>query len=745
MGVSTERIALVVGVDSYPRQPLRVCVHDASEVDAALSMPEYGFAVQRLLDKDVTRKALRRRLESFFRTQAKTYLFYFSGHGWSTDLGVFLATVDADTEEGEGGIDLELLKRLVTNVAVEESVAILILDCCHAGAGSIRHLATGSIEIRSVDLAQAIPALPEGRVLLAACRGDQSAYEDHSIGHGIFTFHLLQALLGEAADSQGTITVTGLYDYVSRALGKGGFQTPVFRGDLAGQVILGTGFMPRQRSVLDGERALGIEREAQGHLREYQSRVASQVADLENWRAEGYKTACLTLEPILRWFERQLQDYPELSGRSAFTEQREAALNRMATLCSLETGMTTPQGVISKRLGGGTFGTVWKVQPPRGTDWLAFKAYHAQDLGIEEKTHRFRRGYSAMKQLDHPYIVKVHSFTECPLGFNMDFIDGPNLRDFVGTVDEPREIIVILLTIAQTLRHAHSRGVLHRDVKPENIIMNWDDQKAKWRPFLTDFDLAWFTTATQFTKEALGVVYYASPEQQATPMSASAHAPTTDIYSFGQLCNFATTGSNPVPLGVADNLSALKKRLGTGWTAQAAEAFAQLYGDCTHRKPDERPSGFEEVCDTLFRIMQALSEVSTTKAIPPERFVREVVFSTVGLSSDVQAAEGSFLTLSGKTRVTVQVSPGRAGAAELTYDVEAQEAPVVDGVHKFDQLRKTLLARLDSTLKGFNARKRYLATPFQILVQHFDVPLTLQGVAQSRALISRIIDVLEGK
>jgi serine/threonine protein kinase len=316
-------------------------------------------------------------------------------------------------------------------------------------------------------------------------------------------------------------------------------------------------------------------------------------------------------------------------------------------------------------------------------------------MGIQDKVRRFRRGYDAMRQMDHPYIVKVHSLTDCPFGFSMDFIDGPNLRDFVGTIDEPTEVVAILLTIAQTLRHAHSRGVLHRDVKPENIIMNWDNTKSKWRPFLTDFDLAWFSTATQFTREALGVVYYASPEQQATPMSASAHAPTTDIYSFGQLCYFATTGSDPVPLGVADNLSALVRRLGVGWTAEAAETFAKLYADCTQKEPKNRPAAFDTVCDTLFRIMQLLGDVSATGAIPAERFVREVVFSTVGVSSDVQKSEGSFLTLSGKTRVTIQVASERRGLVDLAYDIEAQDVPIIAGVHNYEQVRKTLLARLD--------------------------------------------------
>src|SRR3990172_845655 len=112
---------------------------------------------------------------------------------------------------------------------------------------------------------------------------------------------------------------------------------------------------------------------------------------------------------------------------------------------------------------------------------LAYKVYHARDLAIAEKVRRFERGYNAMKQLDHPYIVKVRGFTECPLGFYMDFIDGPNLRNFSGTIEEPRSLVNILLAVAETLRHAHRRGVIHRDVKPENIIMNFDVAHSQFR------------------------------------------------------------------------------------------------------------------------------------------------------------------------------------------------------------------------------------------------------------------------
>jgi len=69
-----------------------------------------------------------------------------------------------------------------------------------------------------------------------------------------------------------------------------------------------------------------------------------------------------------------------------------------------------------------------------------------------------------MKQLDHPNIVHVYEFTECPLGFYMDFVDGPNLRALGRGVAEPIAQVELLLRIAETIRHAHSRKVVHRDI-----------------------------------------------------------------------------------------------------------------------------------------------------------------------------------------------------------------------------------------------------------------------------------------
>ena len=283
------RRALVVGIDSYALHPLKVCVHDAQEMRAALSMPEFGFTVSELFNADATRKALRKSLEEFFRSSADVFVFYFSGHGWASDLGVSLAGVDADVEQE--GVDLDYIRRLVTTLVPQKSTAVLILDCCHAGAATARDFSVLAVDIRSEDLARAIPALPQGRVVLAACRDDQVAVEDLRIGHGVFTYHLLQGLMGAAADSEGAITVTGLYDYVSLSMESSGQQVPVFRGDIAGRLVLGDGFDPAGPTTLSEENAVDIERTAERHLRDYHERTHSVRDERDLWKAEGYRLA----------------------------------------------------------------------------------------------------------------------------------------------------------------------------------------------------------------------------------------------------------------------------------------------------------------------------------------------------------------------------------------------------------------------------------------------------------------------
>lgn len=580
--------------------------------------------------------------------------------------------------------------------------------------------------------------LPEGRVLIAACRGDDVSYEDPASDHSVFTASLLNGLQGEAADVNGEVTVSTLYDYIARGLKDFSIQTPVFKGDVAGRMILGRGFAPKLQPAPDEAKIEEIALQSERHLNDYQAKIAASYGDLDGWRTAGHKSACQALAPILQWFDKTATRHPDAAKDSRFANNRVAVLNRLGALCSIDIGMETVAGVVQGKLGAGTFGTVWRVRS--GQSRFAFKVYHAQDLADPEKTRRFRRGFDAMSQLDHPHIVRVHRFTDAPLGFVMDFIEGANLREFTGTLDDPREILALLLTIGETLKHAHNRGVVHRDVKPENIIIS-PAATGQWRAYLTDFDLAWFSTASQFTKEGLGTWQYSAPEQLANPGSASAHASTTDSYSFGQLAYYAITGSDPVPMDVADNQSHLERTIRDGWYADPAREFLEMYSNCTLRRPETRPK-FEAICLTISKILQQLNDINASTALSPDRFVRELVFSMIGAS--LQAKD--FVSLSGKTQVRIMVKKQRGNAADIDFDFQALVEPVVAGLSSHEQLRRLLNERIDRSLSALpnTTRHRGGAGPFSATVRREGVPLTLAGLQDTRLLVGRVIDAIEG-
>ena len=383
----------------------------------------------------------------------------------------------------------------------------------------------------------------------------------------------------------------------------------------------------------------------------------------------------------------QMRVSPWYQFRQVFTDAYSEAKARLTQLGALSEGTFTGEGRVEKRLGSGAFGTVWRVDSPNQRV-LAYKIYHSTEIDLKEKVARFERGYRAMQQLEHPHIVKVHKYTQCPVGFYMDFVDGPNLRDFIGALSEPADTLELLIKIAETLQHAHGRNVIHRDVKPENIVLGFDSNSQKWVPYLTDFDLAWFSAATQLTKEAFGAIFYAAPEQLTKPSSHMAHAPTTDIYSFGQLCFFAATGSDPVPFGGADNLSGLRNRIGNWGVEQAANIFADLYDRCTKQDPAHRVQDFRAISDRLFEAHRLIRDADSNQRISSGRFSRELVYALAGLSDDPNRTHESFGSLSGRTLIAVTDISEIADCLNFTVRLE-QEHPSISGATT-ESARRTL-------------------------------------------------------
>ena len=736
--------ALIVGVNnSTAALPLSYAEHDARELAIALEMPEFSFDTSLLLDRDATIDRMEASLSTLLQGSADIKVFYFAGHGFVRDQEVYL--VAADESDDGPGISLGWLRQQVLKA---KNTVILILDCCHSGAASIR----GSNLYRLVseaDLDRSIGALGTGKILLAACMDKEAAKETAGTAHGIFTFHLLEGLMGSASNVQGVITPIGLFDYIAGQFTEVGMQTPVFKGEQSGSIILGAGFSPPPplslRPLTPSDTATPVD-----YVSELEAQASQLVSDYlvqtaipyEEWKTEGFRKSAQLLVPILRWFRRTVSENPELQSRRTYSDAHSEANARLAQLGALSEGVHTEEGRVDKRLGSGAFGTVWMVKTPDQRN-LAYKVYHSAELDLKDKIARFERGFRAMELLEHPHIVKVHKYTQCPIGFYMDFVDGPNLRDFVGTVSEPADTLQILIKIAETLQHAHGRNVIHRDVKPENIVLTFDSESNIWVPYLTDFDLAWFSAATQLTRDAFGAIFYAAPEQLTKPSSHVAHEPTTDVYSFGQLCFFAATGSDPVPFGGADNSSGLRGRIGNWGVEQAANIFADLYEECTNQNPGQRLKDFRIISDRLFEAHALIRTSASNPQVDERRFLRELRYALAGLPGQQSEGSGAFSSLSGRTLLQITEIESRSGALDFTVRLE-QGGLSVPGATS-EGARRTLNGKLDRAMASYPSvsRRSGREGTYEVFLEIQGIEATLRGVDQSRRILARAIDSIE--
>lgn len=737
--------ALTIGIDSYPTNPLSGCVNDATSMSAVLSTSVCGFLTRTLLDANATRARIKQEIQ-WVLADSDFSIIYFAGHGEKTDVTTYLTTIDS--VDGDEGVDVNWIQQAMTRLAREDQTVVLLLDCCHSGSAPVE----AGTSVRSL-APNDLPSLRgRGRILIAACKGDQLAGESNFEGeqHGEFTRHLLNALKGYASNEKGVVTVSAAYDYVAWQFDGNHDQIPTFRGDHEGVVVLamnvprvGTWTPASPDQLLSREKALALGNE-------YLSRVLQSLStpSHQQWQMQGYRAAIQVFEPIAKWFRRTIENQPALLSDPDFIRLNQTCQQYAKQLGGLTTGTEMPQGKAEESLGSGTFGTVFRVVDRNGGSDKCFKLYHAQDLHEQAKVGRFRRGYQAMKQMDHPAIVKVREFSDVPLGFFMDFVDGPNARSYLpGITDDPTQVIKLLLQVAETLQHAHGRNVIHRDVKPENILIRID-QEGQANAFLTDFDLAWFSSATKMTKlaEGFGSHFYAAPEQMAKPNSPAARSEKVDVYSFGQLCFFFITGRDPMPLDVHNNVKVLTDTLGQRWTdPHEAKKLVDFYRAATQHEPGKRPGDFRGICQLLAGLELALRS-------PAENYDLAYFLSCVRFT-----IAGDFLEKPSPVSVTMR---SRSGMTELTLMIvtENEKRVAIDAAFRPDNIfvdgmkshdaRTIINQRVDAALHPYQTtygvrRTGAKSGAFEFAVRIENLTKAREGVLTAREIISKVLDIVE--
>lgn len=203
---------------------------------------------------------------------------------------------------------------------------------------------------------------------------------------------------------------------------------------------------------------------------------------------------------------------------------------------------------ILERLGRGGMAEVYKGYHANLDRYVAIKVLHSFLADDPEFKDRFHREAQNVARLKHPHIVQVYDFEFDPEGESyymvMELIDGPTLKDRLfqlaaeGRLLDYEETLRIIREGAGALAYAHSRNMIHRDVKPANLMLDHDE-----RIVLTDFGIAKIVTGAQFTASGgmVGTPAYMAPEQGL----GEAGDERSDLYSLGVIFYQLLTGELP--------------------------------------------------------------------------------------------------------------------------------------------------------------------------------------------------------
>jgi serine/threonine protein kinase len=207
-----------------------------------------------------------------------------------------------------------------------------------------------------------------------------------------------------------------------------------------------------------------------------------------------------------------------------------------------------------QHLGSGNFGTIWLATRCDTGELVAVKVFHIEKLQLGSMLWRFRRSIIAMDRLTRdtnpsPSIVRLIQATDHGLAFSMQYLPNGNLENINHRGWSLEKKIDVFLEVCEAVSYAHDRGIIHRDIKPGNILL---DENHK--PVLTDFDIAdiRFVTNTSVITGGLGTPIFAAPEQIKEEFEVSTNDSQdfkarirSDIYSLGRLFHFLLLEQSP--------------------------------------------------------------------------------------------------------------------------------------------------------------------------------------------------------
>jgi hypothetical protein len=363
-----------------------------------------------------------------------------------------------------------------------------------------------------------------------------------------------------------------------------------------------------------------------------------------------------------------LREKLEEQGESiaSLQEQIHGIKQQLRSLPDLQAGDDLADGrfLLQELIGEGGFGKVWKAYDRARRMPVAIKVLRTQ-AGHDDasRRERFFRGAERMAGLRHPHIAQVFLKYGCePYGnshivyyFVMELLSGGDFKQAVLNGSLPLEDRArIILETAQALEAAHAQGLIHRDVSPDNILLN-EHRHAK----LTDFDLVRAEDTTGGTQAGLGKNLFADPKAL---LDASQADESSDVYGLAMTLSFAVHGEL-LPA------SSLTNRMWFVRNLKCSEAVRNVILKAVNDDPAQRYSSMEE-----FRV--ALEKALRSQGIHPPSLTSRWARSGIGCLGYIL-----FMCIGSLAYIRWMEGPEdfERGMRRIAYDVSNYFGPVLDG------------------------------------------------------------------
>lgn len=292
---------------------------------------------------------------------------------------------------------------------------------------------------------------------------------------------------------------------------------------------------------------------------------------------------------------------------------------------------------IIRKIGGGGMAFVYEAKDRLLNRIVAVKVLRPEFVDDEEFLAKFKREAEAVANISHPNIVNVYD-VGCDGKVNyivMEYVDGQNLKEIIkneGTLDE-YTALDITKQIAKALSAAHKKGVIHRDIKPHNILISSEGRNVK----VADFGIAKAATNSTMTNigSIIGSVHYFSPEQaKGKPVKNNA-----DLYSLGIVLYEMLLGKVPFkgdsPISIALQHINEDIEFSSEEKTQIPQSIRTLIKKLTEKSPEDRYQSSEEVIEDIEYIEQNIDldfikqyDDFATRRIPPVEIVNNSTSST---------------------------------------------------------------------------------------------------------------------